>query len=934
MATHAPTAPPTARTGWAVLLVLALLFGASAFFHFYVEFRWFASLGHSEVLTYVLGAKVATGLAVFVFFLAMILVHLRIASSQVKGLSPLHLHDPDGFPRIDLHRIARRLVLPYAVIVSSLYGFANSERWTEPVLFANGGSFGSHDPLFGNDVGFYIFKLPLLESVASLVLWALLLSLVGVLILYGTSGALVLSERGVAIHSRARAHVATLIALIFVVQAGEALLDMYRLLYSQLGPMTGASYADVHARLPALRIKAGLCGVSAVLAMMTARRQGLGLLVLAAVLYFVGQLGVGVFTNIVHRFSVIPNELEKERPFLAYNIEATRAAYGLDRVVERDLSGDRDLTAEDIDRNADTIDNIRLWDHQPLLDSFAQIQEIRTYYDFKSVDNDRYIIDGQLRQVMLSPRELSAASLPSRTWVNERFTFTHGYGLALGPVNEATPEGLPELFVQDIPPVSIKKNLRITQPSIYFGELSNDHVFVRTQNREFDYPSGEGYVQTDYSGRDGLRFDSFLTRLAVASDLRSMKVLLSNDIDSDSRVLLHRNIIDRVRRVIPFAFLDDDPYMIVRENGTLMWICDAYLASDRYPYSESAQGTRANYIRNSLKVTVDAYQGTVTVYAVDTKDPLLRAWKSFLPHTFKTLSKMPKDVRAHLRYPERIFQIQTAMFATYHMREADLLYNREDQWEIPAIGGGEGSVQTMEPYYAVMSLPGESKAEFILMLPFTPKRKDNLSAWMVARSDGDHLGELVVYRFPKDRLVFGPQQIVNRINQDAEISRQISLWDQRGSAAIFGTLLVIPVEESLLYVRPLYLRSEGGKIPELKRVIVAYEKQIAMAPSLKQALAAVFGSNKTPAQATESAGNEPVGSQAQESTPESTDTSTEAQSTPEPSAPAAAALLHFERALKAQRAGDWATYGSELKLVEEQLRAMQPATNTQSPTKQ
>jgi hypothetical protein len=342
------------------------------------------------------------------------------------------------------------------------------------------------------------------------------------------------------------------------------------------------------------------------------------------------------------------------------------------------------------------------------------------------------------------------------------------------------------------------------------------------------------------------------------------------------------------------------------------------LISERYPYAEPAFGAQANYVRNSIKVTVDAYHGTVTVYAVDTEDPLLRAWQAFLPHTFKSLSTMPKDVRAHLRYPERIFQVQSAMFTTYHMREADLLYNREDQWEVPAISGGEGAVQTMQPYYAVMRLPGESEAEFILMLPFTPKRKDNLSAWMVARSDGEHLGQLMVYRFPKDRLVFGPQQIVNRINQDAEISRQISLWDQRGSAAIFGTLLVIPVEESLLYVRPLYLRSEGGKIPELKRVIVAYEKQIAMAPSLKEALAVIFGSH------VEEAANQEQASVTSPTAGEAQGTSDSKPTEPESKVPAAAALMHFERALAAQREGDWAAYGEELKQVEARLRAMQP----------
>ena len=563
---------------------------------------------------------------------------------------------------------------------------------------------------------------------------------------------------------------------------------------------------------------------------------------------------------------------------------------------------------------------MRLWDHQPLLDTFAQIQEIRTYYDFASVDNDRYMIDGQLRQTMLSPRELSTSSLPNRTWINERFVFTHGYGLTLGPVNETTDEGLPVLMVQDIPPISNTPSIKVTQPSIYFGELVSDHVFVRTRDKEFHYPSGDGNVETEYDGEDGVRFDSGLARLAIAIRLGTLKLLLSNDIDTDSRVLMYRNISERVRKVTPFLAFDGDPYMVVREDGTLVWICDAYTVSNRYPYAEPVP-TGVNYIRNSVKVVVDAYQGTVTPYAVDDKDPILAAWRKVFPNTFRPLSEMPADLRAHLRYPEQIFAMQAEMFTTYHMAEAQLLYNREDQWEVPTISAQE-SKQKMSPYYTVMKLPGENEAEFILMLPFSPKRKDNLAAWMVARSDGEHLGELVVYTFPKDRLVFGPQQVINRINQDAEISRQISLWDQRGSQALFGTLLVVPIEESLIYVRPLYLRSEGGKIPELKRVVVAYEKQIAMEPSLREAINAIFGaapaaashaaaaSNVQGAEHEQAVGEPPASSDA---APVATGGSVQVQ-----------ALQHFERAIAAQRAGDWAAYGRELDAVEALLRQMQP----------
>lgn len=916
----ATKAPSPARPGIGLLTLGGIAFLVFGFSHYYVEYRWFASITHQQVMLKTLLAQLATGLAAGGILLATLLFNLRFAARGSRNLTPLHLHDPDGVPRINLGQLAQRLIIPYALLMTALYGLGNAQHWRTVILAIHGGSFGTTDPLFGNDVGFYIFQLPLLETLSSLALWTLILNLVGVVGIYATGGALLLSERGAYIHGRARAHLSVLGAAVLMVLAAESLLDVYRLLYSDLGPMTGASYADVHAKLPALRVKAGLCGVSAILLLVSARQTGLRMIMVAAGLYFASQLGVKFITNAVHRFSVVPNEIEKERPYLANNIEATRAAYGLDKVVERDLSPDSKLTAADIRKNADTIDNVRVWDHKPLLDTFAQIQEIRTYYDFASVDNDRYTIDGHLRQIMLSPRELAAESLPKRTWVNERFTFTHGYGIALGPVNAATPEGLPQLFVQDIPPVSQHPALDVTQPAIYFGELSNDHVFVRTHNREFDYPAGDGYEETDYDGHAGLRFDSTFTRMAIAAELRTLKVLLTNDIDSDSRVLLHRNVMERIRKVVPFALLDQDPYMIVREDGTLMWICDAYLHSNRYPYAEPVFDGAVNYIRNSIKVTVDAYHGDVSVYAADATDPLLQAWQAFLPETFKPMSAMPSDVRSHLRYPEQIFSIQTEMFTTYHMREAELLYNREDQWSVPAISTGEGGVQRMVPYYAVMRLPEEDRAEFILMLPFTPKRKDNLSAWMVARSDGEHLGELVVYRFPKDRLVFGPQQVVNRINQDAEISGQISLWDQRGSDAVFGTLLVIPVEESLLYVRPLYLRSEGGKIPELKRVIVVYEKRIAMEPSLQQALNSIF--RTSPEEASAAASPPPI-SDAQAHS----DGSQPGQPTPQVLGDGApAALKHFERALSAQRAGDWAQYGEQIRAVEAVLRKMQPGT--------
>jgi hypothetical protein len=912
---------PGARTLRVLVPLVLLGIGLPLLARLYIDLRWYGELGHSELFLTPLATRLVIGVATGLAVGAALLLNLRLARSRSRGLAPLYLYDPDGSPRFNLSETSVRLALPVCVALAIATGLYYEQHWGTWLQFLHASEFGLRDPIFGRDVGFYVFKLPFYEAASALALWLLGSSLALSAGLYALRGALIVTEHQTRVHRPARMHLSVLLALLLVTLALHAYLGMFDILQSKLGPMmTGASYSDVNAKLPALRIKIGVAAVAALLVLASSTREDFNLAILAAVLYIGAQIGVQAYPSFVHRFSVRPNQLEREAPYLKYNIDATRAAYGLDAVAERELSARGTLTAEDIARNGDTVENIRLWDHQPLLETFAQIQEIRTYYDFAAVDNDRYRINGRLRQVMLSARELTtdSDSLPNPTWINKRLEFTHGYGLTLGPVNETTQEGLPVLFVQDIPPVSHVPDLRVTRPGIYFGELSSDYVFVRTRNREFDYPAGQGNVETDYEGKGGIRFDSPLVRLALALQLTSFEVLLSDDIDSDSRALLHRNIKERLRRIAPFLKLDADPYLVVRDDGTLVWIYDAYTTSRRYPYSEPDRKHGHNYIRNSVKAVIDAYDGTVVLYAADERDPLLRTWRRVFPHSFTPLHKMPADIRSHLRYPELIFDTQTEMFATYHMRSAELLYNSEDQWEVPAIVTPAGK-EKMKPYYTVMKLPGERHAEFILMLPFTPKRKDNLAAWMVARSDGDRLGELIVYRFPKDRLVFGPQQVVTRINQDADIARQISLWNQRGSA-VFGTLLVIPIEESLIYVRPLYLRSEGGKIPELKRVIVAYEKQIAMKPSLREAVEAVFGARR---EASAAADASAVAADAIQAGAARADTAAEAGNAP--AALAAQALQHFERAIAAQRSGDWAGYGAELQAVERVLRDMAPA---------
>jgi uncharacterized membrane protein (UPF0182 family) len=524
------------------------------------------------------------------------------------------------------------------------------------------------------------------------------------------------------------------------------------------------------------------------------------------------------------------------------------------------------------------------------------LQQIRTYYDFIDVDNDRYVIDGELRQVMISPRELSYKNLPSRIWINEHLTYTHGYGVTLGPVNRVSQEGLPEFFIKNIPPAS-STAIKVTRPEIYYGELPNDYVFVRTKSLEFDYPSGDTNEYATYADDGGIPVGSLLRKAAFAASFGTPKILLSNDLTADSRIMINRNIQDRVAKLTPFIQYDQDPYLVITDEGRLVWILDGYTTTSRMPYSTPLRGV-GNYIRNSVKVTIDAYNGHMTAYISAPDDPLIRSYAAIFPGLFQPLEQMPPDLRAHLRYPQDLFRIQSRVFATYHMQDPQIFYNKEDLWSIPQKGE-----QDMEPYYTIMKLPGESREEFVLMNPYTPAKRDNMTAWLAARSDGAHYGKLIVYLFPKQKLVYGPRQIEARIDQDSAISQQLTLWTQRGSQAIRGSLLVIPIEDALLYVEPLYLSaSESGALPELRRVIVVFGNQLVMEPDLETALARLFG------------GRAP---EARPATATTTATSDQTAS-----ALTRAALEHYRAAQRAVREGQWDTYGAELRRLEQVLEEL------------
>jgi uncharacterized protein len=621
------------------------------------------------------------------------------------------------------------------------------------------------------------------------------------------------------------------------------------------------------------------------------------------------------------RLVVQPNELARETAQIIRHIAATRQAWGIDSVEIREVSAESRLTAQSIAANRATIDNVRLWDREPLLQTFGQIQSIRTYYDFLAVDDDRYQIGGRPRQVMLAAREMNTTALPTRGFINEHLTYTHGMGVTLGPSNAVTGEGLPVLFIKDLPPVS-SIDVKVTRPQIYFGEMSNDFILAPSRQREFDYPAGEGdaAAYSSYDGKGGVPVSSFFSRVLFAMRFRSLNILLSGDLTERTRIIYHRNIRERAERALPFLLFDRDPYMVITQAGQLVWMLDGYTASDRYPYSQSIAGG-INYMRNSVKIVIDAYDGSVKAYQADGGDPIIRTIGRIYPGLIRPLTEMPADLRAHLRYPEDLFRVQTTLYGTYHMTNPETFYHREDQWQIPGTpqtapsptGERRGAAGEAFLRHMVMRLPGGTEPEFILMRPFTPRQKDNLAAWMVARNDGPNYGKLAVYRFPRQSLVFGPNQIVNRINQDTEVSRQITLWDQRGSEVLRGELLVLPIDGALIYVQPLYLRAQGGRIPELKRVVAAQEGRVAMAETLDAALSALIGA--------------PI--LASSATPTEAPTTTTAESSAGATADTTVASLarrasdHYERARAAQRADNWAAYGEEMRKLGDVLRRLQ-----------
>ena len=873
-----------------------------------VDWLWFSSIGYGGVFWTIFSARALLFVAVFAIsacsiWLSGILAHRCARSVDISRADAADSPDATEFTGDLAELIAPRVpwrstIACVAVVLGLLVAASEISNWDVALRFIYQVPVGERDPIFERDIGFYLFSLPAYVALKNWLLWLLFFSAMVAGAVYGVRGDIAPERPPRTLSPAAITHGSALLGVFFALKAWSWWLDRFLLLYDDNGVVVGASYTDVHVELPVLWMLVGLAAASSVALWINMRRRSYLLPAVLTLLVFGSSFAFAViYPSLFQRFYVKPSELKLETPYIEHTIALTRDAYGLAKIEVKPFEAEQGLTLDSLQANRATIDNIRLWDVQPLMDTYAQLQEIRTYYKFLSVDIDRYQLDAGYRQVMLSARELEPAMLApnAQTWVNLHLIFTHGIGVVMSPVTEKSTEGLPSFYLRDIPPDS-NGGPAIGEPRLYFGEGRQDYVIVNGNVAEFDYPQRPTNASTTYRGRDGVNVGSGARRSLFAWELDDPNILLSGYITDHSRVLLHRNIQDRVRTIAPFLGLDHDPY-VVASNGRLFWILDAYTVSEWFPYSRPGFGDGANYIRNAVKVVVDAYNGTVDFYVSDPADPLLRTYERTFPGLFKPLDMMPPELRRHIRYPEDLFLIQAQLYRAYHMDAPEVFYNREDLWQFPqelvGIDGGS-SASTMPPYYTIMRLPGEARAEFILMLPMVPSQRENMIAWLAARCDPSGYGKLIVFTFPKDKLVYGPFQIEARIQQNTEISQQISLWNQMGSRVIRGHLVVVPIENSILYVSPLYLRAASGQLPELKRVIAAYGDRVVMEGSLGEALAALF--KETAQSASPPRGN--VDARAKE------------------------ALAHYDRAIERLKAGDWSGFGAELDALRPLLEAL------------
>lgn len=896
--------------GIILLAAIALFFvGATT----YTDWLWFSKLGYSRIFATAWAYRLGVGGAFGIFTFIFLALNIWLA----KRLSP------------NIHFISQRLVFERFVqqgrsyldkyfallgylgsaVIALLTALSMGALWDTWLKFFSYVPAGVTDPLFGRDISFYLFVLPVIELVQGYLFFMLLLAIGAAVLIHLIRGSFNIGQGPAALYPKARVHLAVLIALFLGVVTLQWWSAAFMLVYSHKGIVYGAGYTDVHILLPAYRVLMFVTGAAILLVLIWALTNRWKLpIVGVAGIAAVWVVGAVALPAVIQQYRVVPNEVARELPYISRSIKSTRKAYGLDKVIQREFPAEGSLSSQVLARNTGTVDSLRLWDWRPLQKTYKQIQEIRLYYGFQDVDIDRYTIDGRYRELALSAREMVTEQLPSQadTWINRHLVYTHGYGAVVSPVNEVAGEGLPELFVKNIPPEATSKDLKIEQPQIYFGEATNDYVIPDTKTREFDYPAGAKNKYSDYDGKAGVSLNNYITKLAFAYRFGAFDIMLSDALTSKSRILFYRNIRERLATVAPFLAYDPDPYLVINK-GKLYWIVDAYSVSNKYPYATPLDNGQ-NYIRNSVKAVIDAYDGTVDLYVADTSDPIIATYSKAFPGVFKPLDKMDKGLLKHIRYPEALFKAQTEIYRAFHMGDPQVFFRKEDLWDVPKEVYDTETIP-MEPYYVVMQLPDETQGlEFALITPYTPTNKSNMTAWLAGRSDPPNYGQLLLYNFPKDKLVFGPMQIEGRLDQDPEISRQLSLWNQRGSKVIRGNLLVVPIGKSILYVEPLYLQAESSEMPELKRVAVGLGDKVVMEPTLEEALNSLLGKTKAPAPApAPEAPSEPAPTTGkQETNQQLIEKADDA----------------FNKAEQAQKDGDWAEYGKQQKILKETLQKL------------
>ncbi len=905
------------RLGRLIIVAAILFIAVLALVRPWTEWIWFSNLGYGVVFANILLARLKLVAVFGGGFLLIVGLNLRLAW-RIAPPPQSHYEFDEGLAEKLGYAARFGIAAMFLIALLVVTFFVSTDAWTrwdDYLKFANATAFGKTEPVFNKDIGFYIFRLPFVLYVYRWLMFALAASLVGVAVFHYMNRAIEFFADIPRFAPGVKSHLSILLALILALKAFGYRLQAYGLMNTEGNLFTGPAYTDIHARIPAFWILSVTALVSAIIVLYGIRRLGLKAPIFAvSLLVAVSLLAGGIFPPSLQALSVKANQAAKEKPYISRAIAATTEAYGLSSMQRKLFPAKSTLTPQDIANNRPTLQNVRLWDYEPIQNVYSQLQEIQQYYRFPDVDIDRYMVNGTPRQVMIAGREMSHNDLPTsaQTWVNLHLQYTHGYGLCASPVNVVTEEGLPAFFVRDIPPVSVHPVLAVSRPQIYFGEETNDYVLVRTTEKEFDYPSGDENVFTTYQEDAGIPIGSFGSRLLWSVRLGDPYILLNRNTTRESRLLFRRNIVERIKTLFPFLVLDSDPY-IVLVDGKIYWIQDAYTITDKYPYS-ATNGRRLNYIRNSVKLTVDAYTGEVKAYIFDKRDPIIQTWRKAFPGIWLEMEQMPESLRAHVRYPEGIFQIQAETLLYYHMRNPIVFYNKGDVWAFPQVERKTDEIpRPMEPYYMVMKLPGEKKEEFILLFPFRRGgEKKNMVAWMCARCDPEHYGELVLYEFPKGQLIYGPSQIAGRINQNPDISREISLWDAAGSRVTWGNLLVIPIEQSLLYVRPLYLESTITKIPEFRRAVVALGEDLVWAPSFEEALGRVVGM-AAPNISGFPAPTAPQKVRQENGLPTIRDLVNEAKA-------------RFEAGQQALKQGNWAAYGQEQKALQDALNRLFEAT--------